>query len=339
MKTRSRSGFSLVELLVVIAVITILVAIVLPALGHARKLAAMTREQLASQQVLAAYANYSADQREATLVGAPHWDWARGPGQNCMFPPDPIRPDARLQGSICKIWTWHFWGATDLPKEVVQIDKPTYDSFFERPRSFVPTQPGNIVQPGNDSYHAALAWHPTFGYNGVYLGGAYTHGAFRATNWQGTAVPGINPRSSGGLFYVARSSEMTQTSRLLVFTSSRGHDVRQDAAFFSYGAIDPVGSGPLRPGHWLITPPKPHPRNRGSNGSAYTLGGGWHTSDYWDSSKPVNWWGMIDFRHFRQAVAGFADGHTEMQRPDELRDMRKWSNYADSPDWTFTPRH
>jgi hypothetical protein len=30
-----------------------------------------------------------------------------------------------------------------------------------------------------------------------------------------------------------------------------------------------------------------------------------------------------------------SDGHVEMQSLTDLRDMRKWSNYATRPDWNF----
>jgi len=29
------------------------------------------------------------------------------------------------------------------------------------------------------------------------------------------------------------------------------------------------------------------------------------------------------------------DGHVESLRLEDLRDMRRWSNFADRPDWNF----
>ena len=333
---RTRSGFTLVELLVVIAIIALLIAILLPALAQARKVGAMTREQAACNQFLSGYTNYTSDQKDRTLIGAPHWDWNHGMGLYNMYPADPIRKDAYLTHSITKVWTWHFAHVTNFPKETLQIDRRTYEDFYGRPKDFTPTQPGNIINPGSDAYQSALAFHPTFGYNAVYVGGAYTHGAFRATNAQGLAIPGVNPRSSGGLFYLQKVSDAVQPAALILFASTRGGDVRE-GGWWNYGASDPVGN-PVRPGFWIATPPKPHPRNRGGSGAAYTLGGGWNVSNSWDSSKPVNWWGMTDGRHFNKTVTGMLDGHVEMQTVAEMRDMRKWSNFASDPNWNFVPR-
>ena len=338
MAKRRVLGFTLVELLVVIAIIALLIAILLPALAQARKVGAMTREQAACNQFLSGYTNYTSDQKDRTLIGAPHWDWNHGMGLYNMYPADPIRKDAYLTHSITKVWTWHFAHVTNFPKETLQIDRRTYETFYGRTKDFTPTQPGNIINPPSDSYQGSLAWHPTFGYNGVYIGGSYTHGAFRATNAQGLAIPGVNPRASGGLFYLQKVSDAVQPASLILFGSARGHDVASDAAWFSYGANDPIGTGQIRPGHWLITPPKAHPRGRGGGGAAYTLGGGWITSNSWDATKAVNSWGMLDGRHFGKFVTGMLDGHVEMQTTDQMRDMRKWSNFATDPNWNFTPR-
>ncbi|MGH7130806.1 MAG: prepilin-type N-terminal cleavage/methylation domain-containing protein, partial [Phycisphaerales bacterium] len=87
-------GFTLVELLVVIAIIALLIAILLPALAQARRVGAMTREQAACNQFLSGYTNYTSDQKDRTLIGAPHWDWNHGSGLYNMYPADPIRRDA-----------------------------------------------------------------------------------------------------------------------------------------------------------------------------------------------------------------------------------------------------
>jgi hypothetical protein len=36
-------------------------------------------------------------------------------------------------------------------------------------------------------------------------------------------------------------------------------------------------------------------------------------------------------------VTAVFDGHAESQSIEQLRDMRKWSNKANKPDWDFQP--
>jgi hypothetical protein len=48
-------------------------------------------------------------------------------------------------------------------------------------------------------------------------------------------------------------------------------------------------------------------------------------------------WGMVHPRYFNRATKAMFDGHVEGQTIEQMRDMRKWSNYANRPDWNFTP--
>lgn len=165
--------------------------------------------------------------------------------------------------------------------------------------------------------------------NGVYVGGAYTHGAFRG------GFPGINALSSGGKFYVERRTDVRHPSSLIVFATARGGDVR-DGTWWSYGADDP-DSGTVRPGYWIVTPPRPHPRRRGYQGQPYQLGGGWVNQSTWDHRRVPSTWGMIDARHFQRVITGMMDGSSQVETISDLRDTRRWSNYADRPNWDFVP--
>ena len=133
---------------------------------------------------------------------------------------------------------------------------------------------------------------------------------------------------------MSKAGDVKSPSNLIFFASSRGGDVKDNGAFFNYGEAAP-NAGTIRPGYWLVEPPTTHPYRRGGLAAAFTLSGGWNAGNKFNPAAVPSTWGNMDMRYDGKAVIVRFDGSVVMQGLEQLRDMTKWSNVADRPDWTF----
>ncbi|HYE62969.1 MAG TPA: prepilin-type N-terminal cleavage/methylation domain-containing protein [Phycisphaerales bacterium] len=290
------AGFTLIELLVVISIVALLLAIALPAIGRARQTGANTRESAAIRQTGVAFAAYASDARGSVLPGFLPLEWVT-PG----FSVDQIRvfsndtAAAPLEGSVARRYPWRLAPYLGYSQEALVVDRSLRSEFSKLPDSPMT----------RDGFQWMFAQSPSFGMNTTWVGGDQRRGGFHQpsiTRW--------------GKFYVTKVDEPRFPDKLLVFATSRGYH--------------PVETTRVIPGRHRIEGPWRASReiNQVPTWSEWDAPEG-----AFDRGREPSDYGHVDFRHFGRAAIVMFDGHVESVVPDDLSDMRRWSNLADRAGW------
>jgi prepilin-type N-terminal cleavage/methylation domain-containing protein len=183
---RSRA-FTMVELLVVIAVIGVLLGLLLPVLSMVKRSGRQTVEMTAGRQLMTGYSAYASNNEEAVMPG--YWQQASAFNASGQAIASPIVA-GRYPWRIAPFLNYQFRGLY-TNENLDLLEKFEHDPFYEY----------------------LVSVFPSLGLNTTWLGGDETDGGF-------------NPayRDTFGRFYVTRITEVIHPDRLMAFASARGGD-------------------------------------------------------------------------------------------------------------------
>jgi prepilin-type N-terminal cleavage/methylation domain-containing protein len=188
---RSRSGFTLVELLVVIVVIALLIGLLSTGLSALKGSAERTREMAAARALGVAWTSYATDNHGAVLPGYASGFAAEDPYGNPL--------ETQTVPVAAQRWPWRL--ASYLGNDMAAL--------YSDGTRLAPTM-------GQDEdYSEALyevSAYPAFGLNSLFVGGDENYGGFNDVF-----------RDTFGSFYVERLSCVRHPEKLTVFVSTRSN--------------------------------------------------------------------------------------------------------------------
>ncbi len=183
----TRRGFTLLELLSVVAVIALLVGAIFPAMRMVRASGGLARELSTARQLMLGYRSYAYDHRGVLIPGF----YKLGEDLPAT---DETGKDMSSPGIRAATYVWRLAPYLDYNLKGLYVDEQLL------------TQLNN-----NEQYNTySIATFPALGINGVFVGGDTQTGAYQQ-----------NYLNLLGKFYVTRLSEVKHAAKLIVFGSAR----------------------------------------------------------------------------------------------------------------------
>ncbi len=229
--SRHQPGFSLVELLVVIAVIATLLALLLPSLGRARAAAQMTVEQSAGRQLMVAHALYAGEHSGWLLPGFP--------SQTMVRRGDVIaRNDRgeRLNGLLAQRYPWRLLPYGEFDLGLVYTDRRVLH---------------NLGASVDLDYRVSLA--PRLGLNQAFVGGSADKDGTGIALHDSPTIRGTALQRWGDGWYARRNSDPARPTELIVFASSDRLVTESGGLLSGYYSVTPPHFGRRL---WPTKPPR-----------------------------------------------------------------------------------
>jgi prepilin-type N-terminal cleavage/methylation domain-containing protein len=203
------AGFTLVELLVVVAILAVLLALAIPLITRIRVAGERTRELAAARALVGAWQQYAHDFNGALL-----------PGYKSGLPAYDADHRAIAEQTIgvaASRWVWRL--APYVGHDMRGMFVGEHETLLQQLEA---------TDPSNYLYQTSV--FPSLGLNSVWVGGDENFGGFNSAFL-----------STFGKFYATRLSELSQPANTIVFGSARGQESSPIA-----GGIEGVAEGYFR---------------------------------------------------------------------------------------------
>ncbi len=311
---RKNRGFTLIELMVGIAVIALLVALVAVSLKAVRDGARRTRSLNALKQIMLAYRSYSDDNRGQLLPGYIDETLLNDLSIRVVLPDgtvlcNPNTGECLCNGGICDAgsYVWRLAPYLDNAWQAFYTDTNDTGLMAELEADYG----AGIYGPFGDP-DGGISERPTFGLNSIFVGGDSVHGGTYATDrhpWTGD--PDVIPLAA------TRFTQVKNPARLIVF----GAAAKADAGGTIVYDDESLGFCELRAPFLTLNPDQwINPQWLVGTGGLVEQTS---TGEYADGA------GLPIMRHGNNVLPiGMLDGSTAAESLSNLsRDMRRWSPF------------